>query len=127
MNTITHVVASSDAVTMHFNFTGHPVAGLPVAPFVGVNFPADGAGLAETIREVLLALPGREQLLAGASATVALPGLAHAAGILLAEWHGQFGSFPRICWAVRGPDGFAWPDTATANLADIRESARTAR
>jgi len=129
MSTITPIVTPFvGVVTTHrFNFTGHPVEGFSVAPFVGVNFPSDGPALAETIREVLLAIPGREELLAGAAAEIALPGLAHAAGILLAEWHGQFGAFPNIRWAVRGDAGFTWPDTATANLADIRESARTAR
>jgi hypothetical protein len=112
---------------IRINFTGHPVKGIELAPFVGVNFPSDGKGLAEVIREVLLALPDRARLLAGEQAEVALPGLAHAAAVLLAEWHGQFGGFPVIRWAVRGEAGFTWPDEATANLAAVRESARTAR
>lgn len=110
------------------NFSGHPVAGFAIAPFVGANLPTDGGGLAATMRETLLALPGREELLKGAQAEVILPGLAHAAAAVLAEWHGQFGGFPTIRWAVRGTGGtFEWPDTATADLAAVRESARTAR
>lgn len=112
---------------IRINFTGHPVKGIELAPFVGVNFPTDGRGLAEMIREVLLALPDRPALLAGEQAEVALPGLSHAAGVLLAEWHGQFGGFPRIRWAVRNDSGFAWPDDAAADLAAVRETARTAR
>jgi hypothetical protein len=113
---------------MHkFNFSGHPVADFEVAPLVGANLPADGPGIAETLRETLLALPGREAILRGESAEVVLPGLSQAAAILLAEWHGQFGNWPHIRWAVRGADGFSWPETAKANLNEIRESARTAR
>lgn len=110
------------------NFSGHPVEGYDIAPFVGANFPMDnGAELTEMMRETLLALPHRGDLLEGGAAEVILPGMAPAAALLLAEWHGQFGGFPRIAWAVRGDDGFAWPESAKANLADVRESARTAR
>ncbi len=109
------------------NFSGHPVAGFDVAPLVGANLPQEGAALVAYIREVILALPERDKLLQGAPVEVILPGLAHAAACVLAELHGQFGFFPHIRWAVRGSEGFTWPETATANLADIRESARTAR
>ena len=112
---------------INFNFSGHPVEDVEVAPFVGMNFPSDAEGLSVVIRETLLALPERDKLLAGASAEIVLPGLAHAAGVLLAEWHGQFGSFPRIKWAQRGPDGFTWSDAAKADLAAVRDTARTAR
>ena len=113
---------------MNYNFSGHPVANFSVAPFVGVNLPMDGESLSAYVRETLLSLPGRTELLAGAQAEIVLPGIAQAAGILLAEWHGQFGGFPMIRWAVRGEGGsFAWPDNAKADLAVIRESARTAR
>ena len=109
------------------NFSGHPVAGFEIAPFVGANLPTSGRELAETVRETLLALPGREELLAGAGAEVILPGLSHAAGVLLAEYHGQFGNWPTIRWAVRGEKGFTRPDEAGADLNAVRESARTAR
>ena len=109
------------------NFSGHPVENFPVAPFVGANLPVDGPSLAAYMRETLLSLPGREDLLKGASSEVILPGLSHAAGTLLAEWHGQFVSFPSIRWAVKGEKGFSWPDDAALDLAAVRESARTAR
>lgn len=109
------------------NFSGHPVIGFEVAPFVGVNFPSEAKSLVDTIRESLLSLPGREELVRGAAAEIVLPGLAHASATLLAEWHGQFGNFPNIRWSVRSATGFTWPDTATMNLSDIREFARTVR
>lgn len=109
------------------NFSGHPVEGFPVAPFVGANLPVDGAALAAVVRETVLALPERDALLQGAPVEVILPGLAHAAACVIAELHGQLGFFPRIRWAVRGDAGFTWPETATMDLADVRESARTAR
>jgi len=110
-----------------FNFSGHPVAGWEVAPLVGANLPLIGAAMAEYIREILLSLPQREELLQGAPAEIILPGMSGPAGILLAEWHGQFGSFPTIRWAIRTQNGFEWPDDATSDLAEVRNSARTAR
>ena len=105
------------------NFSGHPVSGFQIAPFVGANLPTEASALAETVRETLLSLPERETLLRGEQAEVILPGLAHAAGHVLAEWHGQFGGFPVIRWAVRNDatKGFEWPDTATIST---RGSAR---
>ena len=113
---------------MKINFSGHPVNGFDVAPLVGANLPLqEGEELAEYIREILLSLPGRDELVRGAAAEVIPPGMAPAVGVLLSEWHGQFGGFPTIRWAVRGDNGFEWPDSAVSNLADVRESARTAR
>lgn len=112
---------------MKINFSGHPVPGFTVAPFVGVNLPLEVGPLTEKIRETLATLPGREELLAGAAAEVVLPGMSGAAGVMLAEWHGQFGSFPTIRWAIKGPTGFAWPEEGKADLQAIRISARTAR
>jgi hypothetical protein len=112
---------------LRFNFSGHPVAAFEIAPLVGANLPSDGQELAEYIRELLLSLPERERLLAGEPGEVILPGLAQAAALLLAEWHGQFGNWPSIRWATRGPDGFTWPEEAKADLNAVRESARTAR
>lgn len=113
---------------MKINFSGHPVAGFDVAPFVGANLPTTNASaLAETVRETVLALPERDALLKGAQLEVILPGLAHAAACVLAELHGQLGHWPSIRWAVRGEAGFTWPDEATMSLDDVRESARTAR
>ena len=65
-----------------FNFSGHPVAGYDIAPFVGANLPTDGDGLAVAVREVLLALPGREAILRGETAEIILPGLSQAAAVL---------------------------------------------
>lgn len=112
---------------MKINFSGHPVAGFEIAPFVGANLPTDAAALAETVRETILALPERESLLQGAKLEVILPGLAHAAAVVLAELHGQLGHWPVIRWAVRNESGFTWPDESTLSLDDVRESARTAR
>tara|TARA_B100002003_G_C14013261_1_gene488865 strand:- start:259 stop:606 length:348 start_codon:yes stop_codon:yes gene_type:complete len=111
------------------NFSGHPVAGVELAPLVGANLPlVEGQELSATMRELLLALPEREALLRGAAAEIILPGMSPAVAVLLAEWVGQFGVFPRIRWAVRGDSGsFEWPESATLNLAEVRESARTAR
>jgi len=115
---------------MHkINFSGHPVAGFDLAPLVGANLPlVEGQDLSAALREILLALPGREDLLRGCAAEIVLPGMSPAVAALLAEWVGQFGFLPRIRWAVRGTGGsFEWPDSATLNLAEVRESARTSR
>ena len=110
-----------------YNFSGHPVAGFEVAPLVGVNLPTDGEALRRYVRELISTLPGRDRLLAGAPVEVILPGLSWAAGAVMAEWHGQFGSFPTIRWSVRGEGGFVWPDTARTDLQDVRDSARLQR
>lgn len=110
------------------NFSGHPVPGYELAPLVGVNVPVeDSTALTEALRKVLFSLPCIEELKQGAAAEVVLPGMATAAGVLLAVWHGVTGSFPTIRWAVKGPSGFAWPETARADLQDIRLQARTGR
>lgn len=114
---------------IRINFSGHPITGFSIAPLVGANLPVtDGARLAAYLREILLALPEREDLLRGAGAEIILPGMTCAAGILLAEWHGQFGSFPVIRWAVTGNDrSFSWPEATVMDLQGVRNSARTAR
>ena len=110
------------------NFSGHPVAGFEVAPLIGVNLPLDNAeGLIEAIGAVLDALPMRDELKAGAATEVVLPGMSTACGVFLAQWHGRFGSFPKIRWAVRGDNGFEWPKDARADLQAIRLQARTVR
>ena len=109
------------------NFSGHPVAGFEVQPFVGVNLPATGEELSAYVRETLLSIPNRPEILAGAVCEVVLPGLAQATAIFLAEWHGQFGNWPCIKWAVRGASGFEWPENAKSDLNALREAARTAR
>lgn len=115
---------------MKINFSGHPVEGNDIAPLVGVNLPMEaGEALVASIKEALDALPValQEQLKKGFIPSIILPGMAPAAAILLAEWHGRYGSFPRIAWAVRGPEGFAWPEEATADLSGLREQARLQR
>ena len=113
---------------IRINFSGHPVAGFDLAPFVGVNLPVDSAAALEAvIRDALLALPYRDELLAGTQAEVIPPGMGCAVAVLLAEWHGQYGSFPRVRWAVRGSQGFGWPDEAVSDLQTVRLSARSAR
>ena len=86
---------------MKYNFSGHPVVGFPLAPFIGVNFPKEGSALIEQIRQVILRLENREKLMEGVIPEIILPGYSQAAAILLAEWHGQYGCFPKIRWAVR--------------------------
>lgn len=112
---------------IRINFSGHPVDGFELSPLVGVNLSSNGQELAEQIREVVSSLPQREDLLRGAAAEIVLPGFSQATGTLLAEWHGQFGGFPTVRWAVRGAEGFSWPDTAKLNLADVRLQARKPR
>ncbi|MBU2542281.1 hypothetical protein KJ785_01825 [Patescibacteria group bacterium] len=114
---------------MHLiNFSGHPVAGFDVAPLVGVNIPMDNVeGLTDALASVIDGLPMVEDLKAGATAEVVLPGMSTACGVFLCLWHGRFGNFPKIRWAVRGPNGFEWPEAARADLQAIRLQARTAR
>lgn len=115
--------------THKMNFSGHPVVGFDIAPLVGVNLPveADPAPLQAAIRKMLEGLTCDAELKAGAPAEIILPGMAPAAAVLLAEWHGRYGSFPTIRWSVRGPSGFAWPETAKADLQALRLDARTGR
>ena len=112
---------------MRYNFSGHPVSEIQYAPFIGVEFPSDVDGLTELIRDTLIDLPQRDEILAGAIPEVILPGLSNATAILLAEWHGQFGNFPSIRWAVRIDTGYQYPDDAKADLNKIRDQARTTR
>lgn len=116
-------------MVMHkYNFSGHPIEGMDLAPFIGVNLPNEADALVMIIREILLHLPYRESLLRGEAAEVVLPGLSPAAAIFLAEWHGQFGNWPSIRWAVkREQGGFAYPNSATADLNEVRANARVAR
>lgn len=114
---------------MHkINFSGHPVAGYTLAPFVGVNLPMQPTEeLVAVVSKALLELPCKEELLQGESVEVILPGMSPVAGILLAQWHGLFGRFPTIRWAVRTKEGFVWPDDTCCSLDDIRFRARTLR
>ena len=117
---------------MKINFSGHPVDGFHQAPWIGVNLPmATAAALVAFVRAALMALPGREALLRGGPAELVLPGMAPAAAVLLAEWHGQFGGFPAIRWASKEAgcsfSKFSWTDDKRLDLDNLREEARTAR
>ena len=110
------------------NLSGHPVVGFEIAPLKGVNLEVGtGSALEAQIKGVLLALPCVEALKAGEAAEVVLPGMASACGVVLAAWHGLFGSFPTIRWSVKGASGFEWPESASSDLAVLRTSARTWR
>ena len=114
---------------IHINFSGHPISGWEIAPLVGVNLPPEAEKARALIRHVIgqLPEPARRALEEGAAAEIVLPGLSWVAALLLAEWHGRFGSFPRIRWAVRGSQGFTWPEEAGADLQEVREEARGRR
>jgi len=112
------------------NFSGHSVEGFEIAPLVGVNLPMETSdGLKSALQECFKSIPEemRSLLEKGKVAEVILPGMAPASAVLLAEWHGRFGSFPVIRWAVRGPEGFNWPEEATTDLQTLREQARLRR
>ena len=110
------------------NFSGHPVAGFEVAPLVGVNLDlSSGEVIQEQVRDLLLGLEQVSALKAGVSATIILPGMAPFAAAILSGWHGCFGTFPTIRWALRGPGGFEWPEEATLDLQAARLAARTWR
>jgi len=112
---------------LKYNFSGHPVPDYEQVFFIGTQFPTDGKALTQTMRKTLLTLPHRDKLLAGAIPEIVLPGLSQAAAILLAEWHGQFGNFPRIQWATREQNAFVYPPESSADLSAIRADARLAR
>ena len=109
-----------------YNFSGHPVVGFDHAPFIGLNFGKSADEILKVVQQTLQELPKREMLLQGEQAEIILPGLSQIAGILLAQWHGQFGNWPFIRWAVRDDSAgaFVYPESAIANLNLIRESAR---
>jgi hypothetical protein len=110
-----------------YNFSGHPVEGIEFAPFIGINFGSSAESIREVIQKTLTGLPNRNALLRGERASIVLPGWTHVGAILLAEWHGQFGNWPTIRWAVRTENGFSYTDDSTADLNAIRELARTFR
>ena len=83
-------------MAIRINFSGHPVSGFELAPLVGANLPLfEGQELTAAIRELLLALPKREELLRGAAAEIVLPGMSPAVATPLAEWGGPVGWLPR--------------------------------
>jgi hypothetical protein len=113
---------------MRINFSGHPVNGVEINPLVGVNLDTTSAeALEEQLRITIRSLEDFESLAQGAMATIILPGFAPAAAILLGIWNGAFGSFPEICWPVRGPKGFEWPEATRSDLSELRLSSRNLR
>jgi hypothetical protein len=111
---------------VRLNFSGHPVDGCVFAPWVGASLPLSVRELEAEIRRVMLILPGRAALLRGAEAELVLPGHSVIAALLLAEWHGQFGSWPTIRWRDdRRDKGMAPPQLLDLNL--LRHRARQTR
>lgn len=111
---------------IRYNFSGHPVDHSSFAPWVGSSLPLTAAELEAEVRRVVMLLPDRELLLRGAQAEIDLPGHSIIAALLLAEWHGQFGSWPMIHW--HGPhnnDGSVQSQVLDLNL--VRERGREAR
>lgn len=120
----------SISISIRINFSGHPVSGFDIAPLVGVNLTTNSSDdLLGEIDNVIDGLPQSvlSQLLQGAAAEIVLPGMSSAASVLIANWHGRFGSFPAIRWAVRGEAGFTWPDEASVSLQSIRDESRMCR
>jgi hypothetical protein len=116
--------------TIKINFSGHPAKGFKIDPLVGVNLPMNGVEeLLKAVKGCLDSLPEevKQSLYEGAKAEIILPGMAPATALLLAEYHGRFGNFPIIRWAIRDTDGFVWPVQAMGDLQSIRQEARTAR
>ncbi len=113
--------------TLKFNLSGHMAVGYEVAPLVGVEWSHDTTALESEVREVVLALPHRDRLLRGEPAQVILPSWSPAAALILAEWHGQFGSWPIVQWAVPGAHGFEYRSTSVCDLNRIRQTARLRR
>lgn len=112
---------------LRYNFSGHNISGCQANSCLGISFSHDGVEMEKEIRALVLNLPDRDRLLAGQAAEVYLPGWSPAAAILLAEWHGQFGTWPTVRWATRGESGMEHLDSASLNLNDVRDSARKHR
>ncbi len=68
-----------------------------------------------------------EALKGGETATIVLPSMSTACGIFLASWHGLFGSFPIINWAVRTEKGFEFLPELNADLQGLRNEVREKR
>lgn len=110
------------------NLSGHPVDAADYEPLVGVNIdPTSTPDMIGDITDAILGCPEIEAIRRGKAVEVILPGMSCAAGIALAVFHGIAGSFPMIRWAIRGADGFEWPNEATCHLNEVRLASRTAR
>lgn len=113
----------------YLNFSGHYaiIGNQHLYPLLG-NLPiTDGEAMVKEIKETLQALPCYKSLLNGAACTVVLPSMSTAAGIFLSVWHGLFGSFPSIAWAVKTDLGFVFKSTNSIDLQDLRNEVRAER
>ncbi len=111
------------------NFSGHPATlkGVTYAPLFGNLTISDRKELQKEILEVLLGLEEFEALKGGETATIILPSMSTACGVFLASWHGLFGSFPIINWAIRTDKGFEFLPDLQADLQDLRNEVREKR
>ncbi len=111
------------------NFSGHPatIDGVTYAPLFGNLTISDRKELQKEIIEVLLGLEEFEALKGGETATIVLPSMSTACGLFLASWHGLFGSFPIINWAVRTEKGFEFLPELNTDLQDLRNEVREKR
>ena len=114
---------------INLNFSGHPatIQGVTYAPLFGNLTISDRKELQKEILEVLLGLEEFEALKGGETATIVLPSMSTACGIFLASWHGLFGSFPIINWAVRTDKGFEFLPELNTDLQDLRNEVREKR
>jgi len=114
---------------INLNFSGHPatIEAVTYAPLYGNLTISDSEQLREEIIEVLLSLEDFEALKGGETATIILPSMSTACGIFLASWHGLFGSFPIINWAVRTEKGFEFLPELNADLQGLRNEVREKR
>ena len=112
------------------NLSGHPVPWSKNSPLVGVNLDlGDPELLVDQLQLALEIMPADfySRLRSGETVVVALPGMTPAAAAVLAILHGLTGHWPQVRWAVRGADGFEWPEQCVLDLDAVRLDARTMR
>lgn len=111
------------------NFSGHPatIDGVTYPPLFGNLTITDSQELQKEVLATLLRLDDFEALKSGALATVILPSMSTACGIFLATWHGLFGSFPAIAWAIRTENGFEFLPDLRTDLQSLRNEVRGKR
>jgi len=111
------------------NFSGHPaiVNGTTHQPKVGMLDQTSPETLINQLETILLELDEFEDLKAGQTATIILPSMSTAVAPFLAIWHGLFGTFPIIRWAVRTETGFVFEPDLQIDLQNLRNEVRTKR
>ncbi len=114
---------------MVINFSGHPTVASDVEVQLGSLPLEDSAKLEEAISAAIDGLPKKviEASQIGRPITLILPGMSAACAVLLAAWHGRFGHFPAIWWAVRQEGAFVFTNRSRLDLQDVRHSARARR